>query len=154
MKYIPFLKKITSETIRDLTSFGNPIVLLIVSIIFLGINIKIISIIIGLITVELFCIIIKYFLHRERPKKENYENTIERINAGSFPSLHSARSSFVFSSLLLISTVLSQKIFFLILILIVGITRILMKKHYISDVIAGYIIGIGFSLLFNYLKFF
>ncbi len=154
MSYKRFFKIISQEVIRDFTSFGNPIILIIISAIFLGITVKLLYIILGLLLVELFCWIIKFFYYKKRPKEEVHANIPERMNAGSFPSLHSARSSFIFTSLFLLSNSIGLRILFIILIIIVGLTRISLKKHYLSDIIAGYFIGIIFSLIENYLNFF
>lgn len=154
MSYRRFFKNISQEVIRDFTSFGNPVILIIISAIFVGIAIKLLYILLGLMLVEIFCWAIKFFYYKKRPQEEVNDNTPERINAGSFPSLHSARSSFVFTCLLFLSDNIILKILFITLIIIVGLTRISLKKHYLSDVIAGYFIGITLSIVLNQFNFF
>jgi membrane-associated phospholipid phosphatase len=144
-----FIKKIFSETVRDITAFGNPFVLSIILALIIGINLIFFKIILGLISVEVFCTIIKFFYHKERPNKETYNNLLERINAESFPSLHTARSTFVFLMLFFLTSIYSIKILLIIMIFLVGISRIIMKKHYLFDVIVGAIIGIIFSVLWG-----
>lgn len=149
MSYHRFFKNTSEEITRDFTSFGNPFILLIIATIFIGVSLKLLYIALGLLIVELFCWVIKFFYYKKRPKEEVHSNILERINAGSFPSLHSARSSFIFVSLFLLADNIILKIIFIILIALVGLTRISLKKHYRSDVIAGYIIGIAISLLWR-----
>lgn len=136
-----FTKKILNEIVRDLTSFGNPIILIIISAILLGFGLNLIIIILGLIIVEIICSIIKLIYKKERPNKEEHSNILEKINSRSFPSLHAARSSFVFLTLFFLSNSNISKTMFIAMILLIGLTRILLKKHYLIDVIVGYAIG-------------
>ncbi len=151
MSYKRFLQNSAAEITRDFTSFGNPFLLIFVSAIAIGVNFRLAAIIGGLVFVELFSSTIKFFYYKRRPKQEKYDNFLERINAGSFPSLHSARSSFVFVTLFFLFSNYYLKIVLLLIPIIVGMTRISLKKHYLYDIIAGYIIGI---LTFIALKFF
>lgn len=144
-----FFKNSVSEIMRDFTSFGNPFLLILVSAIAIGVNIKLGIIMGGLVFVEFFGSIIKFFYYKKRPREEKYENVLEKINGGSFPSLHSARSSFVFVSLFFLFNNYYLKIVLLLIPLIVGLTRISLKKHYLSDVIGGYAIGILTALLWK-----
>jgi len=142
-----YTKKIFSETIRDLTSFGNPLILVILAVLILGGNLILGKIILGLVAIELFCTLIKILYHKNRPVNEAYTNMMERINASSFPSLHTARSSFVFLILFFIIPVYPIKIISITMIILIGTSRILLKKHYLSDVIVGLLIGIIFSFI-------
>jgi len=142
MKYIGYFKKIFKDSLRDFTSLGNPLVLVIISLFIIGLSIKLVYIIIGLIFIEIIGSLIKIVYYKRRPCKESYNNILEKIDSGSFPSLHSARASFVFTTLFILSSNTFLKILFIILIVIVILTRILLKKHYIKDTIAGAILGI------------
>ncbi len=142
-------KKIFIEGVRDFTSFGNPLILTIFAMFILGINLILVKIILGLIIIEFICSLIKVFYYKSRPIKKDYKNIIEKINAGSFPSIHTARSSFVFLSLFLITpSYLAKSLFFMIILLVAG-TRIILKKHYLIDVLFGLIIGIIFSIIWR-----
>ncbi len=154
MKYERYFKNIASELIRDLTAFGNPAILLIISILILGVNRNILFIILGLLLTEFISGAIKFFYHKERPNKEEHSNILERLNARSFPSLHSARSAFVFVTFFALSDNIYLKILFLMMPIIIGITRILLKKHYLIDVIAGYILGSCIFFLWKFSGFF
>jgi len=154
MSYKRFFQNSANEIIRDFTSFGDPFLLILVSAIAIGVNFKLAAVIIGLAFIELFSSTIKFFYYKKRPKQEKYDNFLERINAGSFPSLHSARSSFVFVSLFFLFNNNYLRIVLLLIPLIVGLTRISLKKHYISDIIAGYVIGILASIAIKLCGFF
>ena len=54
-----------------------------------------IHLIIGLLLCYLFVFIIRLFYFKERPIKEDYFNLFTRINASSFPSLHTLSSVYV-----------------------------------------------------------
>jgi|SRR3989344_5749826 len=136
-----FIAKI-DEMIRDFTAFGNPVVLGLLILLFLGLTLKSLYLIVGLIAIDLVCNLIKLFFFRHRPVKKDFSNFLEKIDAGSFPSIHSARSSFVFISFFFLTSFPVNWIF-LLLILVVGLTRILLKKHYLFDVLAGYAIGLA-----------
>lgn len=135
-----YLKKNFIETIRDFTAFGDPFILFILSVLILGINIDLIYILIGLIIIELICRGIRIFYHRDRPRKEVYKNFLERLDASGFPSIHSARSCFVFLVLYSLTS-FPVNLIFILLFSIVGLTRILLKKHYLIDVLFGFVIG-------------
>ena len=71
------------------------------------------------------------------------------VDASSFPSIHAARAfflAFYFSGL-------SQSIFFSIVFLLiafaVGKSRIVKKRHFASDVLAGFVLGLLIALVLN-----
>ena len=72
---------------------------------------------------------------------------IQKYFAGSFPSIHTARIT-AFS--IGIASFYADKMLILILsltIIVVGYSRIYLKKHYLIDVAAGFIIGAVISTL-------
>ncbi|MBU3912702.1 MAG: phosphatase PAP2 family protein [Nanoarchaeota archaeon] len=145
------IKKIFLESVRDFTSLGNPVILALISLVLLGFSFVFWQLIFGLILVEVFCTIIKIFFHRGRPRKEEYSNLLEKISAGSFPSLHTARSAFVFLVLSFLSSDVVIKTIFIVLMILIGASRVILKKHYVSDVFAGLVIGALASLLWRIL---
>ena len=79
---------------------------------------------------------------RKRPSPMKYTNIIEKIDSGSFPSMHSTRSTFLFFNLTKFFSNQYLTIIFITIILFVGISRMYLKKHYISDVVTGIILGV------------
>ena len=142
-----YIKANILETIRDITSFGSPLTLVILVALIFGINFIFWKIILGLAAVELFGSLIKGLHYKRRPKEETHNNIMERINAGSFPSLHIARSSFIFLMLFFLLNTYLVKVVAVVMILLVGISRIRLKKHYFFDVVVGFLIGLIFSLI-------
>ena len=135
-----YIKKNFIETVRDFTAFGDPLILIILSALILGLDKNLIYILIGLIFIELVSRGIRIFYYKDRPRKETHNNFLEKLDASSFPSIHSARSSFVFLVLYSLTNY-PANLLFILLFLIVGFTRVLLKKYYIIDVLSGFIIG-------------
>ena len=100
MKYTRYFNKTFQDNLRDFTSLGNPLILLIMAFFIIGNTITLIYLIIGLLFIEIFGSLIKIFYYKNRPSKESYKNILEKIDSGSFPSLHSARACFIFISLM------------------------------------------------------
>ncbi len=110
------------------------------------------GLILGLILITLIGSSIRFFLFKDRPKKEKFDNFIEKIKASSFPSMHSARMSFLILFFYGIINNINLEIFLLILYLIVCFQRYYSKKHDLYDLIGGLILGICVSLFISNLK--
>lgn len=117
-----------------------------------------IVLIINLAGVRLFNQLLKAVYERPRPA---YEHLVE-ASGYSFPSGHAMISSgfYGFISYLLFyllkektNNAIFAPIFFSILILLIGISRIYLGVHYPSDVIAGFLMG-GLWLIFCILLFY
>lgn len=146
-----FLKKNYMEVARDFSAFGDPVILILMVILIVGFDKIVFRFIFGLTVIEIICRTMKYVFYKQRPNNEKYRNFLEKTDSGAFPSIHSARSIFVFSGL---CTILYSTYFVILCVLIifgVGISRIILKKHYLSDVIGGYLTGILVFLLWRIL---
>lgn len=137
-----------AEYVRDFTAIGNPFLLLLVALTtlshqedfatYFGVLIS------GFFLNEIICSAIKFFWHKPRPNGQTFVNGLEKIEAGSFPSIHASRISFVYLFLAYIHYMSENMLIlpiFLIIILIVGYSRIFLKKHFLVDVLAGYFFG-------------
>jgi len=140
-----YAKKTFLDIVRDFTSFGNQLILLIVAFLVVGLGSMFWKLVIGLIVLEIVGSIIKLVHFKVRPRKEVYANMAEKIDAGSFPSLHTARSTFVFLTLFALTQDYILKCLLIVLIVVVAFTRIKLKKHYLIDVIVGFLLGAVFS---------
>ena len=89
--------------------------------------------------------LIKFFYPIKRPDSKSvkpkalYEAFQERT---SFPSGHSAIAATFTTLLHLEYRVFYLTALFVFISLMVGVSRISLKRHYISDVVAGYLLGI------------
>jgi len=140
MSYKRYIKTISDEVISDLSGFGNPVVLIILLVLLFGFSYNALTILVGMIAVEILSNGVKLFYFKERPVKKKHDNFPEKIYAASFPSIHTARSSFFFFSLYSLS-IFPVNVLALIAVVFVAISRLLLKKHFIMDVIVGLTIG-------------
>ncbi len=108
------------------------------------------ELIIGFFVIYFTAIIIRVFYFKNRPNKEKYNTLVERIDASSFPSVHSARVVFVGLTFAKFLDSLQINLILFAIAAIVCYSRIAIKKHYWTDVIAGIILGIITFLTINY----
>ena len=102
------------------------------------------------ITSTLLMFFLKDIFHRHRPDLP----LIKTLNNYSFPSGHSL-CSFVFFSILVYITWLSKinrtwkwvlSVFFLLFSICIGLSRIVLRYHFASDVLAGFSLGFAWVL--------
>jgi len=137
---------------RDLTSICSwPVCVFIVCLLWIFGNSKLSLILLACVVIShLLASAIRVFYFKERPKKQKYKNLVEKIDASSFPSVHSMRAA-----ILLVLFVDAYRNIFVIavfgaLALLIPISRYILKKHYVSDIFWGFLFGIIISLLFIY----
>lgn len=147
------VKKYIKEALTAITALGSAYFygILIIFLFLLNKNKTALYIIIGLIICYSFVFILRIFYFKERPNKEDYFNLFTKINASSFPSLHTLSSTYV--ATVLSNSLMNTKltIFFYTIVLFIASSRIYLKKHYLFDVFAGLIIGIIASAIYLYL---
>lgn len=99
---------------------------------------------------------LKIYFARHRPELP----LLSQLNTYSFPSGHTL-SSFVFLSVLVWSVWQSEfvikwkwvfTILFALLSLAIGVSRIVLRYHYASDVLAGFSLGMAYVLLYFWLR--
>lgn len=93
--------------------------------------------------------LIRTFFFRERPQRREHNSYLQRIDASSFPSLHASRATYLFVLFLSIFTFGIFTFALGLLYLTVLYSRIYLKKHFISDVIGGVVLGAISYLIFN-----
>jgi len=143
------------EAIENLSGLGGiglyGVVMMIALI--LGDYSLLLRLLITLVVLYAVTVIIRSLYFKERPEKRKYNNAIGKIDASSFPSLHSARAL----ALAVIIGISLQNIillaFLLFSALVVAATRVLLKKHDIIDILGGAIMGVIFGLLTFLLHF-
>lgn len=133
------------------THFGNGFFSVILGIIFLLTKRVLLAqkVIAAYLLSGIFVQIIKHLVYAPRPKMifdpSVYSNFIDGVtlaNASGFPSGHTA-SAFALAAILAIHTK-NKKISFLYLVaaILAGFSRIYLGQHFLSDVIAGSLIGV------------
>ncbi|MEK6809115.1 MAG: phosphatase PAP2 family protein [Nanoarchaeota archaeon] len=125
---------------RDVTAMGGFAASLLLTLLFIS-SPLLVPLIAGSILTAAIVIVIRLFYFKPRPKKKDYSGLLEKIDASSFPSLHSARIVF----LALIFSVHFADIYLTILCTIVAAlvsySRIYLRKHYLIDVVGGIVVG-------------
>ncbi len=138
---------VAKEFIKDVSSLGSlAFYLLAILVTFMigeyGLSYRLI---VSLATVFIVTYSIKFFYIKPRPdfRKKKFSSLLERLNESSFPSVHAARIT-VLSAVLysIFPQVLSLS---LLLVITVACSRIMMKRHYLTDVIAGTAMGLIIS---------
>lgn len=156
----PSLRKTKyAEYIRDITALGNPFLLLLVSLLALAKHPQFGDyfppLVVGFLLNEALCSGIKFLWHKPRPNGQEYWGGLEKIDAGSFPSIHAARISYVYLFLGMVHYWMGitwVAVVAALVIVAVGYSRIFLQKHYFVDVLAGYGFGtLACTLLYYWL---
>ena len=85
--------------------------------------------------------LLRFLFFKERPKKQTYSNFFEKIDAGSFPSMHASRS---FALLFVFHRYFNNTMISLVLLisaLLICYSRLYFKKHDLIDIIGGIVVG-------------
>ncbi|MBI4738342.1 phosphatase PAP2 family protein [Candidatus Woesearchaeota archaeon] len=91
--------------------------------------------------------LIRAFYFKPRPKREEHSNWIEKLDASSFPSVHSMRAVLLYAILAVYYRSLAISFILAIVTLAVCASRVLMRKHDVVDVVGGAIIGVVEALV-------
>jgi undecaprenyl-diphosphatase len=111
----------------------------------------------ALLGASLLAHLLKIIFARPRPTVVS-EMLVNMPPDFSFPSAHTAQAASFFIALGLVAgrylpdkTGAAVWLFCVLLILVVGLSRIYLKVHYISDVIAGALLGVVWVFMLNWL---
>ena len=131
------------EVLRDATALGSLAIYGFIALFFLltGSIDVFAQFAIGLILLYAIISPLRIIFFRKRPHAQKFKGLITKIDAGSFPSMHSARS--VLLAILLVQVFTEPLIRALIVlgVLAVVVTRVLLKRHHVSDALGG--VGVG-----------
>ena len=144
--YIP---KVGTEFFRDLTALGGFTFYGLIMVLCLGLKEYSLFWLLfwGLVIEVAVVVAIRSFYFKKRPKPQDYHTFIQKLDASSFPSLHTARVVllwFVFSSFFnnyVVTSVLC------IAGLLIAYSRIYLQKHDWWDLLGGAVLGVGSYLL-------
>ena len=140
-----FFQKQKQDFWRDITTFGGAYFYFTLVLLFFAVGktnfaLKLTA---GFFVIYFTAIIIRLFYFKNRPKKESYDNLLGKIDASSFPSVHSARVVFLALTLSEFSDSFQVKVSLLLFIIAGAVcySRIAIKKHYWIDVNGGIFLG-------------
>ncbi len=136
------------EVWQDIKAFGGLPFYLIITLVFLIMYDYYVffALVLGLILSYVVTIGIRLVYFKQRPQKVKYKNLIQKVDASSFPSLHTIR---VVVLGLILMVVVSRPLFSLLVIpfvLLSAYARVKLKRHHLSDVIAGIFLGVVIAL--------
>lgn len=128
---------------KQITELGSSTLTAIIALAIIFFNQELaLRIILGIVGVTIVSYLIKIFFFKQRPKKQPRNTFIEKIDASSFPSVHTARITVIIFWLIVYFKNFYLTLFSILVGLLVVYSRIYLKKHYWSDVIGGFIISI------------
>jgi membrane-associated phospholipid phosphatase len=137
--------KIGNSLVRDTTSLGGliiPSLILLMALVLKEYSLFI-SLFLGLFFSIAIVVLIRTFYFKERPNKQKFKTYFGKIDACSFPSLHTARAFYI---ALILANFWGYEIFVTITLLfiasLVAISRLIMKKHDFIDVTFGFILAL------------
>ena len=144
-----FIKRQSNDFYRDITSLGSLWIYCIILLLFLLQKDYLIfkKLLAGLVLIQAITIAIRSFYFKERPSRYPHKSYIERIDASSFPSLHSARIAFLSVFFIKYFSNVFLGILILITAVLVAYSRIRLKKHDLKDVLGGVIVGAAVYLI-------
>lgn len=135
------------EFTRDITGLGSPIILALLGFGIFGWTQNTFTLYLIWLANEAFCSLIKLYFFTARPQPMKYETWWEKIEAGSMPSIHSSRWAVIAAFAVTQDINSSLVLFLLVSTVLVGISRVLLRKHHWYDVLAGWFIGFLFGWL-------
>lgn len=141
---LPHFEKYLEVLFRDITSFGSFVFHFFLIVFFLALKQNNLAgqLIFAFLFTLVVTVIIRTFYFKDRPKKQTHVNFLEKIDAASFPSLHTART--VAMVLILIDFIQQNTVtvFLMSFSVLVIYSRVYLKKHDWDDVAGGIILGV------------
>ena len=135
---------VSLNPIEELTSLGGIVIYILITLYFLLLKEFVVfkNLIFGFVFMYFVLIIVRGLYFKKRPNKQKYNNFIEKIDASSFPSLHAARALFIALIFKDFFNNIYVTIFSLLIVLGVAYSRLYLKRHYLSDIIGGFVLAI------------
>jgi len=143
------IQRILDIIFNDVSSFGGSVfyaLVVLFLLIFGKMNVAL-QLIVSFLIIILISFAIKLIFFKNRPKKQKFTNVVEKIDAGSFPSVHSARATSL--TFIILSNIPRLELFLTLipLALLVCYSRIFIKKHFLLDVVGGIVLGVITSFI-------
>ncbi len=135
---------------HGITAFGTPIFyVLVLAILGHFSPVFALRVLVLLLCVEVAGALIKLFYPTERPIPRPHTTIIERYDAGSFPSIHSARAGVLASVFAMEGHDVWLTCVFLLVAIGVGWSRMRLGHHRFADVLGGYGLALFFSFILS-----
>lgn len=99
------------------------------------------SLLVGFIFAYSICIVVRLVYFRNRPKKRNHKNLLEKLDAASFPSIHAARITFLVFFFSVYFATFWSTIALVSVGMVVLFSRYKLQMHDWKDLLAGVVVG-------------
>ena len=139
-----FVERQRNEILRDCSAAGSFSLILIASLALFLVDRRLAwAMVVSVIAVELVGGAIKLVAYRVRPDRQRYAGFLEKVDSGSFPSIHTARAATALTLIYLYGRRPEALLIGAPILVLVGVSRILLKRHYLVDVLAGGLFGLA-----------
>ncbi len=130
--------------LKDFTALGGLVLYIVFGVLFYftGHQDVVLRLLIGLLLMYATIAPLRLIFFRKRPEIQKFSNIIEKIDAGSFPSMHATRTTFLALQMSAFFQNVMLTIAFTLVVAIVCYSRLYIKRHHPSDVFFGIILGI------------
>jgi len=128
---------------RDFTALGGALFYLLIMLLALVLRSMDLfwTLLFGFVFTTIIVCLVRTFYYRDRPVKVPYRNFMERIDASSFPSLHTGRGVFLMLVLASFFHSLWGAVFLMVLAGFIAYSRLYLQKHDLVDVFFGIVLG-------------
>ena len=135
---------VREETLRDITSFGGLPFYLALGFMFLltGKAVLAVQMAAALVVGYAVTVFFRTVYFKKRPSEQNYTNFLYKLDASSFPSLHSLRGAMLWALIALTFNVAALYVMAAVIIVAIAWTRVKQKRHDPIDVSFGVIFGL------------
>lgn len=132
-----------NDLINDVSALGGlPVYLVVTLTLLLLENVGTFwKLILGLVICYVIISAIRSVFVKDRPTAVQYRTWWEKIDAGTYVSMHAMRATVLAMVLMSVFRNIWVSTFFVVLALLTTGTRIVMKKHYPADVVWGIVLG-------------
>ncbi len=144
------MNRLQSHALQFMSLFGTPFFYLPAALIFIKADFRFsILLLVSLASTEAICAAIKLLFPKERPvPRKRPRKTIYAVyDAGSFPSAHTARIVALSSAIIITHPNPMLIVACALLVTGVAYSRLQLKQHHTTDVLAGAAIGAAMGLL-------
>lgn len=150
MRLLPNID-VVGIALKDFTSFGGLVLYAIFGLIFYFAGYKgmVLRMFIGLMLMYLFISPLRLIFFTKRPVPEKHSNLLEKIDAGSFPSMHATRTTFLAMQLSIFFKDTYLTALFFLIVAIVCYSRIRLRRHHPRDIFFGILLGFLISYIVN-----